>query len=53
MSYFSELYSEKVEIAAKNNVAIMIDDKIQVLSKFSDETLKIWLCDDEKKISGT
>ena len=46
-------YSEKVEIAAKNNVAIMIDDKIQVLSKFSDETLKIWLCDDEKKISGT
>jgi uncharacterized HAD superfamily protein len=45
--------SEKVKIAAENNISIMIDDKIQVLSKFDDDTLKIWLCNDEKKINGT
>ena len=31
----------------------MIEDKIQVLKTFSDEFMKIWLCDDEKKICGT
>lgn len=46
-------YADKVQIAAQNNVSIMIDDKIQVLSKFNNNVLKIWFCDDLKKISGT
>jgi uncharacterized HAD superfamily protein len=46
-------YDEKVEIAKKNNITIMIDDKIQVLQTFPSTTLKIWLCDDYKKIEGT
>jgi hypothetical protein len=44
---------EKIQIARRENVRIMIDDKIQVLSTFDDYTLKIWLCDDHKKIEGT
>ena len=51
--YFCLEYYEKVNIATQNNVSIMIDDKIQVLSKFNNLTTKIWFCNDEKKINGT
>ena len=44
---------DKIGIARRENVRIMIDDKMQVLSMFDAETLKIWLCDDQKKIEGT
>ncbi len=46
-------YNDKVQIAAAANVSIMIDDKIQVLSKFNNDVVKIWFCEDLKKISGT
>jgi hypothetical protein len=51
--YFCLEFYEKVNIATQNNVSIMIDDKIQVLSKFNNLTTKIWFCNDEKKINGT
>lgn len=47
---------DKIGIAIEQNVTIMIDDKIQVLSHFNRndvDILKIWLCDEEKKIAGT
>ena len=46
-------YSDKARLAVENNISIFIDDKIQVLSKFNNDILKIWLCSDEKKINGT
>ena len=45
-------YADKVNIAKELKLEVMIDDKMQVLSSFSDQFLKIWLCDEEKKISG-
>lgn len=44
---------DKVHLAAQNNVRVMIDDRLQVLSKFGDDVVKIWFCTDEKKIAGT
>ncbi len=48
-------YKEKLNIALRENVDIMIDDRIQVLSYFNEyhRILKIWFCQDEQKISGT
>ena len=45
--------NDKIHIARRENVRIMIDDKMQVLNTFDDYTLKIWLCDDHKKIEGS
>jgi hypothetical protein len=50
--YFCDSYEDKVKIATKCNVDVMIDDKIKVLNCFGDQTKKIWLCDDDKKITG-
>ena len=48
-------YSEKINIAQKLGIDVMIDDKIQVLQSFAQNPniTKIWFCDDEKKIKGT
>ena len=51
-AFFCTDYHEKKMIAAKENVSIMIDDRMQVLSTFNDNILKIWLCNDPKKIVG-
>lgn len=45
-------YKDKNQIAINENVSIMIDDKIQVLSKMNDNIIKIWFCDDNKRING-
>ena len=48
-------YNEKINIAQKLGIDVMIDDKIQVLQSFmpSHYITKIWFCDDVKKIKGT
>lgn len=45
-------YKDKNIIAMKENVSIMIDDKIQVLSKINENITKIWFCNDSKRING-
>jgi uncharacterized HAD superfamily protein len=45
-------YIEKVKIAHENQVKIMIDDKMQVLSNFPSSTIKIWFCSNPKNIEG-
>jgi ribonucleotide monophosphatase NagD (HAD superfamily) len=50
--FFCDSYIGKVEIASKQKIAVMIDDKTQVLKLFPD-TRKIWLCSEEQKITGT
>jgi hypothetical protein len=53
--FFCYDYKEKLNIALRENVSIMIDDRIQVLSLFSEHPriMKIWFCQEEKKINGT
>lgn len=51
--YFCEDYKDKIAIANKYKVEVMIDDKMQVLSTFPDEIHRIWFCSDMKKIQGT
>ena len=50
--YFCDTYSGKIEIARREKISVMIDDKLQVLSTFPESIIKIWLCDDQKKITG-
>jgi len=45
-------YKEKVDIANREKVKVMIDDKIQVLKNFDADIHKIWFCNDSKKILG-
>ena len=45
-------YGEKVKIAHDNQVNMMIDDRMQVLSTFPPSIIKIWFCSDPKKIQG-
>jgi len=51
--YFCEEDEDKVKIARDQGVAVMVDDRIQVLRTFPESMTKIWLCSDEKKIAGT
>jgi uncharacterized HAD superfamily protein len=51
-TYYCLEYGEKVKIANDNNVNIMIDDRMQVLSTFPSSIIKIWFCSDPKKIEG-
>lgn len=51
--YFCEEDEDKVKIARDQGVAVMVDDRIQVLRTFPHSVTKIWLCSDEKKIAGT
>lgn len=50
--YFCREYSEKCSMCVKLKVNVMIDDKLQVFRDMPNDILKIWLCDDFKKISG-
>lgn len=50
--FYCQEYYEKIEIAKKKNVSIMIDDLMKVLSTFPTTIMKIWVCDDQKKIDG-
>lgn len=50
--YFCNEYSEKNAICIKNKVDYMIDDKLQVFKEMPDKIKKLWLCSDQKKISG-
>ncbi len=50
--FYCRDYEGKNEITLSENVAIMIDDKMQVLSRLDAGIFKIWLCDDDKKIEG-
>lgn len=45
-------YGEKVKLAHDNQVNVMIDDRMQVLSTFPPSITKIWFCSDPKKIQG-
>jgi hypothetical protein len=51
--HFCRSNDDKVAIAKQHGVAVMIDDRIQVLRTFPDSVTKIWLCMEEKKIAGT
>jgi uncharacterized HAD superfamily protein len=51
-TYYCLEYGEKVKIANDNNVNIMIDDRMQILSTFPSSIIKIWFCSDIKKIQG-
>lgn len=51
-TYYCLEYGEKVKIANDNNVNIMIDDRMQILSTFPSSIIKIWFCSDTKKIEG-
>jgi hypothetical protein len=51
--FFCEEDEQKVNIAREQGVAVMVDDRIQVLRTFPQSVTKIWLCSDEKKIAGT
>lgn len=50
--YYCLDYSGKNKIALEQNVSMMIDDKMQVLSRLDPRIFKIWFCDDSKKIEG-
>jgi len=50
--FFCLDYEGKSEIARREKVRIMIDDKIQVLTKLDKKVFKIWLCSDDKRIEG-
>ncbi len=50
--HFCEEYKDKLKLAQNLNVAIMIDDKMQVLQSFPDTICKLWFCQDVKKIEG-
>lgn len=50
--YFCDEYSEKSALCTKSKTNYMIDDKLQVFRDIPDSVIKIWLCSDEKKISG-
>jgi len=49
---YCDEYDGKISIAIKYNVSVMIDDKMQVLTTFPENIIKIWICDDENKIEG-
>ncbi len=51
-TFYCPDYKDKIIIASKENVSIMIDDKIQVLKTFNNEIYKIWFCSDSKRILG-
>lgn len=51
--FFCEEDEQKVNIARDQGVAVMVDDRIQVLRTFPESVTKVWLCSDEKKIAGT
>ena len=51
-TYYCLEYGEKIKIANDNNVNIMIDDRMQILSTFPSSIIKIWFCSDTKKIEG-
>lgn len=50
--YFCNEYSEKCKLCIDTKTNYMIDDKLQVFRDIPDSIVKIWLCSDEKKISG-
>ena len=51
-TYFCYEFGDKIGIAVDHRVAVMIDDKLQVLKTFNENIIKIWFCDDQKKIDG-
>ena len=51
-TFYCPDYKDKIAIASRENVSIMIDDKIQVLKTFNDDIFKIWFCNDSKRILG-
>lgn len=51
--YYCEEYKDKIIIANKYKVEVMIDDKLQVLSTFPNHIKCLWFCSDIKKIQGT
>ena len=50
--FFCESYEGKLEIAHRQKISVMIDDKIQVLKLFTN-IRRIWVCAEDQKISGT
>jgi hypothetical protein len=52
-TYYCEEHGDKAAIAAHHAVNVMIDDRIKVLRTFPDEVVKIWFCDEPKKVAGT
>lgn len=51
--HFCRDYADKVGIATRERLDVMIDDKLQVLSSFPTTIKKVWFCNDVKKIAGT
>ncbi len=49
--YFCENEADKVTIAQKRNVEVIIDDKLGILANFPENIKKIWL--DTKQINST
>ena len=54
-AFFCINYNEKLAIALRQKVSIIIDDRIQVLATFRNnhDLLKVWFCNDDQKINGT
>lgn len=50
--YYCQEYNEKIEIAKKRNVSIMIDDLMKVLTTFPTTIMRIWVCNDQQKLDG-
>ena len=51
-THFCLEYAEKVPIAEKNHVDIIVDDRMQVLCHFPASIMKIWFCSNPKNIEG-
>lgn len=50
--YYCENYDDKINIAKSLGATIMIDDLQKVLNTFPNDIVKIWFCDDIKKVEG-
>jgi len=50
--HFCEEYADKAILVKRLGLHYMIDDKLQVFKDIPDNIMKLWLCNDDRKIDG-